>query len=153
MMGDDKRHVEFAKFVARQWPRVGSILVVADGKAELARVLCDRVRKVRVVEAKPRLKGRPPKGLTIQRGWFAEGSEVTEDLIVGMHPDEATSEIILAARRNHLPWAVVPCCIKGRLASSVRHFSGWLNALASLDRGALRTLLPIRGKNMVLWHR
>lgn len=151
-MGDSRRNEEFAKFIFRQFPpkKYRSVLVVADGKAELARYLSAKY-KVRVVENKPRQKHKR-KHLIYTKGWFTSSSEVLEDFVVGMHPDEATAEIIKAAERNNKRWSVVPCCIKGIEAHGVKNFKGWLRKLKSLSkRDPMETLLPIGGKNTVLW--
>ena len=41
-------------------------------------------------------------------------------LVVGMHPDEATEDIVDAAIAARTPFAVVPCCVFSRLFSNRR---------------------------------
>ena len=55
-MGDSKRNVVFCDFIRRRFPKAKSVLVVADGKGELARKLANKGFKVRVVENKPRFE-------------------------------------------------------------------------------------------------
>ena len=154
-MGDTHRNQHFASFIKKQFPKIKSVLVVADGKGGLARELARQGLTVRVIEAKPRFKWHDRYGIKYQRSWFTREHKVTEDLIVGMHPDEATAEIIIAATASRKPWAVVPCCLKGEAAKGVLCFKGWLNKLRSLARNqtVLEWQLPISGKNIVLFHK
>ena len=111
-----------------------SVLVVADGKGELSRKLANKGLMVRVIEAKPRWEGKPHKNVTYQKGWFTADTEITEDLIVGMHPDEATGEILLAADRQEKPFAVVPCCAVGRYSQNMARigYPEWIQKLKSI---------------------
>ena len=101
-------------------PSIGVILtsssaVIADGKAQTARLLAARGVRVRVIEAEPRYAGESHPLITYEEGWFDRTTPVTEDIILGMHPDEATAEIILAANENGKPFAVV-CWVAKRRA-------------------------------------
>jgi len=154
-VGDKARAEVFARFIHGCWgQRVRKILAVADGKGELARKLANKGYDVRIVEDRPRFAGPGHKHIQNQRGWFTAESSVAEDLIVAMHPDEATGEIVLAAVNQHKRFAVVPCCVKGREAAGVRSYDGWLKKLASLCRHRCQqTALHMRGKNIVLYSR
>jgi hypothetical protein len=152
-MGDDRRNEVFAQFIIRQFPKAQSILVVADGKGILARKLANKKKKIRVIEDKPRFEGPGHKGITYTKGWFTEDTTFDDDLIVAMHPDEATAEVILAAKREKKPFAIVPCCIKGRLSESVQNYTGWIKKLRSLYPVTLETSLHMNGKNIVLWRK
>jgi hypothetical protein len=133
IMGSPARHKVFSDFLRKQFGgKVNSVLVVADGKGHLAVELAKWIPTVRVIEAKPRQEVRR-KRIRYQRGWFDRNSEVGEDLVVGMHPDEATSEIVRAAVRNKKRWAVVPCCIMGPDALLVTGYQ------------------KMSGKNVVIW--
>jgi hypothetical protein len=148
-MGDARRNEVFAKFIFHNFPRAKTCLVVADGKGELA-LLLSRRYKIRVVENKPRQVTKR-KRIKYTKGWFTWTSPVYEDFIVGMHPDEATGEIIRAAVRNKKKWAIVPCCIKGDVAHGIRGFPQWLKKLKSLARNYNETRLKFNGKNTVIW--
>ena len=151
-MGDPRRNKIFSEFVFRNFPKATSVLVVADGKGELATFL-SRKYKVHVIEAKPRQETLR-KRVFYQKGWFTDNILVEEDIIVGMHPDEATAAIIRAAVRNNKKWAVVPCCLKGLDAHGVPNFSAWKRKLRRIDtraREVRETCLPFNGKNTVLW--
>lgn len=153
-MGDNNRHVLFAEWIQQNFNKrkIKSCLVVADGKGFLAKEL-SKYFKVRVVEMKPRQAVRRKK-LKYEKGIFDGNTAiVNEDLIVAMHPDEATVEVIYAANRNKKPFAIVPCCImaKGFETHGVRGFRGWVQKLKELAHGADEAYLKMGGKNLVLW--
>jgi hypothetical protein len=158
-VGDTRRNEVFARFIVKHYPKVRSVLVVADGNGELSTKLGVKGLKVRMIEAKPRhLKKH--RNVQVQRGWFSEVTKVTEDLIVGMHPDEATIEIILCAKKNSKPFAVVPCCAKvmpGRekykKGTHVGSRKAWVNKLRDIADASQcqESVLPIQGANAVLW--
>ena len=114
---------------------------------------------VRMIEAKPRHLKRH-RNVEVQKGLFHGETRITEDLIVGMHPDEATIEIILCAKANSKPFAVVPCCAKvmpGRekykKGISLGSRRRWVNKLRDIVGASQcqQTDLPIQGANTVLW--
>jgi hypothetical protein len=151
-MGDSKRNTVFASFIRRNYGRFQSILVVADGKGELSKELVKQGFLVRVIERKPRFDGNLPKGLQYTKGCFSENTFVKEDVIVGMHPDEATVEIVLAAKKNGKRFAVVPCCFKGRFSDNIDSSHAWISRLKKLyGHFVNETVLPIGGKNIVLY--
>ena len=151
-MGDSKRNTIFASFIKRNYNRSQSILVVADGKGELSRELLSKGFSVRVIEKKPRFEGNIPKGLQYTKGFFTENTPIKEDIIVAMHPDEATSEVVLTAKKNKKRFAIVPCCYKGRFSDGISSSQTWINRLKKLYGGFTReTILPFSGKNVVLF--
>jgi len=133
---------------------VGEVLVVADGKAQIARKLADRGIRTRIIEADPRYAGDPHPLVTCEEGWFDRDTPVREQLIIGMHPDEATAEIILAANKHQIPFAVVPCCVLGPEAEGVRrNFFAWIKKLKELAGECQEKEINIDGKNLVLYRR
>ena len=131
-----------------------TILIVAGGKGRIARLLAKRGVRVRVIEAEPRYAGQPEPLVTYEQGWFNRDTPVTKQLIIGMHPDEATAEIILAANRNGIPFAIVPCCVAGAEAEGVRgNFLAWLKRLKELAGNCCEEELDMKGKNVVLYRR
>ena len=151
-MGDSNRNVQFAQFIIKQFPKANSILVVADGKGELARKLANKGKTVRIIENKPRWEGRLHKNVTYQKGFFTAGQEIKEDLIIGMHPDEATGEILLAAKEQNKNFAVVPCCAVGRFSEKMNKtdYIQWMKKLKSLFHCKSYDL-HIQGRNTVLY--
>ena len=152
-MGDERRSGLFALFIKKNFHKVKTILAVADGKGELARSLANKGFHVKVIEEKPRFVGRTHKRITYIKGTFSRNNKISEDIVVGMHPDEATGEIIRAAVNNNKPWAVVPCCIKGadaRLMNSC-NYTKWLTHLKTLGSDIRETRLKMQGKNIILY--
>lgn len=149
-MGDKNRNVEFDKFLKKQFPNVKSVLVIADGDGELSTLLANRMN-VRVIEAKPRQSKKHAR-IKYTKGWFTSDCEIEEELIVGMHPDEATGEILLAAKQQNKPCAVVPCCSVGKYAENKMTYRDWINKLTSIFH-CNQYVLPIKGKNIALFVR
>lgn len=153
-MGDDNRGMVFAQFIIKNFPKAQYIMDVASGKGQVARKLANKKRNVIAIEAHPRLDGRSHKLIHYKRAWFTSESDIEPpDLIVGMHPDEATSEIVMYAVKHHIPFAVVPCCVKGRHSTGLR-YQGWLNKLKSLARQSGYSIyeaqLKMTGKNIAI---
>jgi hypothetical protein len=158
-MGDKRRGPLFAKFIVKQFPKAKFILDIAGGKGQVARSLANKGVRVHVIDAQPRLNGNSHSRISYQSGFFESShtlrTHVKPDMIVGMHPDEATGEIIEFAVRHELPFAVVPCCRKGRHAKNIANFNAWIKKLKSLAKGyeIKEHMLKMRGKNLVLYGR
>jgi hypothetical protein len=158
-MGDERRGPLFAKFIVKQFPKVSSVLDIAGGKGQVARSLANKGISVHVIDAKPRLEGRQHPKISYQSGFFTSSTtlrqHVKPDLVVGMHPDEATTEIIEFACKHRLPFAVVPCCIKGKYSAGINGYKDWIKKLKSLAIGydLNEYQLKMRGKNLVLYGR
>jgi len=151
-MGDERRNDAFALFIKKRFPKVKTILVVADGKCVLSRKLTNKKFTTIAMDAAIRNE-KTHKKIKYIKGWFDRNYPIPEevDLIVGMHPDEATAEIILAAKKNNLPWAIVPCCLKGKESKNVQNFTDWINKLKNFDYPCNEAILKIKGKNKVLF--
>ena len=155
-MGDSRRSTLFAQFICKQFPKAKTVLCVADGKGHLARALANKKLTVTAIENKPRFAGRKHKRITYKRGLFGRHTPISEDVVVGMHPDEATCEIVLAAHNQHKPFAVVPCCIKGnpKIRSGVFGYMDWLKKIKTLCNGGCQEFqLHMNGKNIVVFKR
>ena len=84
------------------------------------------------------------------------------DLVVGMHPDEATDAIVDACVATGKPFAVVPCCVfpeshperrSAETGGAVRTYEEFLDFLAGKHDGIERAELPIAGRSTVLFWR
>lgn len=84
-------------------------------------------------------------------------------ILIGMHPDEATEEIVNIALELGKPFAVVPCCVfphlfherrnqKGGKVTSYEEFVDYLQEKDPQQR-IERTFLPFEGRNQVLFRR
>lgn len=148
IMGDTNRNISFAAFIVKQFPNVKSVLVVADGEGELSKEIANYGLAVRVIEAKPRMK-KSHVNVKYTKGWFTSDTKIDEDLIVGMHPDEATGEILLGAKKQNKSYAVVPCCSVGRYAENIE-YTDWIKKLVGIFR-CEQYHLNIKGRNIVLY--
>ena len=153
-MGDARRFDEFAGLIARNFPdRSTHIADVAGGKGGLKAALYQKgYKNVDIWDRRPRnIKKR--RGM--KYGLFDYKSAPRKyGLVVGMHPDGGTDQIIHYATRQKVPFVVCPCCA----IPSVGPFYGephqWFDHIAQLaKRGGMKvfeTVLPIKGKNRVL---
>lgn len=157
MMGDERRGILFSQFIKRQFPRAKTILDVAGGKGNVARKLANKGFHVTVIDMKPRFEGNSHKHIVYKKGRFNEEyGRLNADLVIGMHPDEATCEIVRYSVRHRLPFAVVPCCILGRDSSGIHSFEGWVNKLKSIaakTHNVREYTLRMNGKNLVIYGR
>jgi len=78
------------------------------------------------------------------------------DLVVGMHPDEATDHIVIYGHKHQVPWVVCPCCVRPSAVSygdGANDYHRWMAHLRVLGGGPkrVRTIqLPMAGRNVVL---
>jgi hypothetical protein len=151
-MGDTARFRAFADFVADRWPdREMRIADVAGGKGYLNAELFRR--GYRNVITYDKRKDR----WTIRKHYryelFTANSERGFELVLGMHPDEATDQIIAYAARRRVPFAIVPCCARPS-AYPYDWSRPWRNHLIRLARAegfeVERSILPITGAAVVL---
>jgi len=104
-MGDNYRSLVLAEYITRHFPPPIRVADVAGGNGTLNDILS--VREYEVVTFDPNLRMKYPnrKGQAVR---FYADIALAFDLVVGMHPDQATEEIVYATK--HCPIIVVPCC-------------------------------------------
>lgn len=110
-MSDSKRNKVLAEFLQKQNLNPTSILDVAAGDGRLGACLSQQYpfAEVTAIDLKPRGNKGKIKWL---KGKFPDRIDPSEfDLIVGMHPDEATWSIVEVCCRHRINFAVVPCCL------------------------------------------
>lgn len=180
-MGDPQRFDALASFIeAKVSDKSVRIADVAAGKGQLSLALKRRgYKRITAFEPCPRqkLKG----AVQLKTCKFTNGD--CFDVIIGMHPDQATDAILDEACKNnkHSAIILVPCCaLPNRWKFTILEhrklcFSGkktmqsippsrqddnyfrWLNhlVLESKSRGLVlkRAKLPISGRNIVLYGR
>jgi hypothetical protein len=166
LVGDRRRFREFTRFIADSFPTARTVADVAGGRGELAFRLFE-IGKVPViidprdttfprwVHRELRKRGvREGRISTIER--WRSGVEETNlggfDLIVAMHPDEATELALRAAVTHDIDFAIVPCCVFP-LDGVKRSRREWLDHLMSLAPGIRTAELPITGANVILWRK
>ncbi|KAG7351142.1 methyltransferase domain containing protein [Nitzschia inconspicua] len=79
--------------------------------------------------------------------------------LVGLHPDEATADIVKQAVQHRIPFMVVPCCVFARLfphrrkrdGNPVNTYEDLLEYLQEMDPSIQRMTLPLEGRNIALW--
>jgi hypothetical protein len=79
-------------------------------------------------------------------------------MLVGLHPDECTEDILDAALLTNKPAAIIPCCVFASLfperklknGASVCSYDDFLSYLMEKDDRIKRFELPFEGKNQVL---
>lgn len=168
-MGDSRRFDLFAAFIERQVSNKNArIADVAAGKGYLSLALRQRGFK-NVISFEPKSRNKI-KGLQYKARYF-EGGDF--DVIVGMHPDQATDVILDEAARIRATAIVVPCCAlptrwtfwdmpmhQSRGIPTHRSntsYSRWIDHLIreSAKRGLQldKTALPMNGRNLVLYGR
>lgn len=155
-MGDKRRFNLLAEFIKARVPQSARIADVAAGKGYLSLALKERgYNRITAFEPEPRrcvIRGLP---LLARRFQMTDAAQF--DVIVGMHPDGATEEIICGAGKYDKEMFLVPCCAKTSITSyggNGNKFFPWLNHLIKLchtNRLEIqRTTLKMDGKNVIL---
>jgi hypothetical protein len=80
-------------------------------------------------------------------------------VLVGLHPDQPTEDIVDAALQLNKPFAIVPCCVFPRLfpqrtlpnGSPVQSYEQYLEYLLLKDSRLRRYELPFEGRNVVIY--
>ena len=151
-MGDSHRFRILADLISRNF-KPCKVADVAGGGGMLSFMLAQKGFDCTVIDPRKtdlpkeyRLKTRRgQKGFTRQRKLFSCNDIDEYDLIVGLHPDEATKEICLSAKKK--PCIIVPCCnhwngTKGDMVRVVKNF---------FERNNVRyraIVLPFHGQNV-----
>jgi hypothetical protein len=148
-MGDSARHRVFADYITTRWPdRNLHIADVAGGHGSLNAELYRRGYQQVITFDKRR--GRWTERKHYRYGLFAVPDAAEFDLLVGMHPDEATDVILAASNTHHVPAVVVPCCPRPTVwGYTGRSQDEWISHLRHRS-GAHEDLLPMKGANRVL---
>ncbi len=104
--GDPERFEVVASFIAERYGRtVHHIADIAGGQGMLARVLTKKHGyNAEVVDP----RGWTLRGVASQTEDFVPEAASYYDLVVGLHPDEATRAVALSATVR--PVVLVPCC-------------------------------------------
>jgi len=152
-MGDSRRFHLFAQCIKSNFPNASSIADVAGGKGYLNLALKNLGYK-RVVTFDTRGKFRV-NGIEYHTKLFDSTVPNEYDLLVGMHPDEATDHIIVEAGKRRIPFLIVPCCVKPSAITFWgnhvrRHWFAHLVKLAeSFNMQVNKTTLRMNGRNEV----
>lgn len=153
-MGDSRRFQLFAQAVKRNFPprEYCKVADIAGGKGHLQLALREAgYEDVTTFDLRP----RRAKGVTYKNFLFTPETKGSFDLLIAMHPDEATDVTIYAAARMNIPFIICPCCIKPTLlpkeAISKRQWIHQLRMYAVKNGFSCETLtLPMQGDNVVI---
>lgn len=143
-MADKRRFELFAGFLRERFPKARRVYDVAGGMGRLNQELAKtgfeamtfdvRVKRLPVPFAQRRLTLEEPCAC---------------DLVVGMHPDGATSVIVAYAARHRVPFSIVPCCSDNGMS-----YKPWMRHLAELGTSSGYSVeessLPMPGRSRVL---
>jgi hypothetical protein len=155
-MGDIRRFDRFANLVLSLYPyRDLSIADVASGKGYLSMDLNQLgYNNISLFDTRARIAKYNRLRIKYSQRLFTYTCKERFDIIIGMHPDEATDHIILYAVRNRIPFIVCPCCVKPSASQFNQNYKfwNWVAHLENLAKGFTikKQLLPIGGKNLVL---
>lgn len=152
-MGDSHRFSKFVDLIAYQFPnRDIRIADVASGNGGLQQELRQR-KYTNIISWDKRKRNAKNRGI-YKYGYFTKDCKEKYDLVIGMHPDEATDHIIMFCVKNKVPFVICPCCVK---PSAIQYngssdFDSWVKHLEHLasDFSISHHYLKITGKNLVL---
>ena len=165
-MGDNRRCRAFAAFVEDTFPQAHCVADIAGGTGQLSFWLHELGKESTIVDPREtRLpswlrrklrKQSRSEGRLIEvprlRASVEEADLDSFDLLVAMHPDEATEPALRQALDKDMDFAIVPCCVFP-MDGVRRSQEEWPLYRASLAPGIETTTLPMTGANTVLWRR
>ena len=163
-MGDKRRFHTFAAFICQTFPAAKTIADVAGGHGELAFRLFEHGKQPVIIDPRPTIFPRwihqslrkqtlrtgKRHGIERRQARVEDVDLQVFDLIVALHPDEATEPVIRTAIASCIAFAVVPCCVFP-LDGISRSQEEWICYLEHLAPGIERGSLLIAGANSVLW--
>lgn len=155
-MADNQRNRIFAAFLEKQLVHQPSnILDVACGDGRLTVALSQVFPLANVIGVDPKPRGNKRR-IRFLRGKFPERVKIRAyDLIVGMHPDEATWAIVQESCKHRITFAVVPCCLLHVPPSfpggNMHHWVQYIARYAETQSMKVVTAhLKMRGANQVI---
>ena len=155
-MGDPRRFDLMADLVMTRLPWEGQprIVDVAGGRGGMQAALRKRdfTNVVSMDICHSYAKGRSG----YKYGLFTRDEPAQFDLVVAMHPDDATDHAILYAVDHSIPWFVCPCCVRPAAVpckSGRNDYWRWIDHLRTIGggQGTVETItLPMKGRNVAL---
>jgi hypothetical protein len=144
-VGDPNRFKITAEFIRKNF-KPCTVADVAGGKGLLSLELAKFGFDCTVIETNPRPQNHSIKNL---KGKFTPQMAANFDLVVGLHPDQATHAICESAKAGHKV-VLVPCCFywqginsHGDISHTIRKY------LAKYKIPYFETQLKMNGKNLV----
>jgi hypothetical protein len=163
---DGRRFRAFADFIHQTYPDAQAIADVAGGRGKLSYYLHGLGYDATIIDSRdghlPRWMRRTLRKQSVKRGRLIEIPRMVRklqdidlrpfDLIVGLHPDEATEHLLRAAIALGKDFAIVPCCVFP-IDGVKRSEETWREYLTSLSTDIITARLPVDGANIVLYRR
>lgn len=158
-MSDNGRFREFSQIITKEFPdRKRSIADIAGGKGKLAFVLRRDFGYNNVTTFDKEKRRIRMKGVNYRHKEFIPRDGKRFDLLVGLHPDEATDLIIYTAGKWKVPFIVCPCCPKPNVTNVSEkvslNYNGWVRHLETFAQRCgfytRKRKIDIDGKNIVL---
>lgn len=154
-MGDPRRFNTFGTAIEERFSYAKSLRVadVAGGLGYLQKNLLERGYN-NVTTFDKRYKHL--QNLKYNHRYFScENISFGFDLLVGMHPDEGTDHIILAAGKMKIPFIICPCCIKpsATVFNLKYKYNNWFEHLCNLAEKTHTieiNTLKIRGRRDII---
>jgi hypothetical protein len=151
-MGDPQRFKQFAQLITQQFPKQNKIADIAAGCGELSYQLIRQGKQSTAYDC--RYSKLKPARKHIAYSFDFLKSKKEYELLVGMHPDEATEIIIKQASERKIPFVIVPCCPKTFYTKDKIEKHKWLAHLRiyanKLKFNTRKLCLDIEGDNIVL---
>jgi hypothetical protein len=154
-MGDSARFRLFADLIAERFPdRSLKIADVASGNGQLQAELRQRgFEHIESWDTRHR-NAKNRRGYRFGRFDYRSASR-HYDLVVGMHPDEGTDQIVAYAAKHRCPFVVCPCCVlPSALPFEGVGYDGWVSHLAAIAEPRRmrvdRLEIPMTGRRIVL---
>lgn len=163
-VNDKRRFRAFADFIHKTYPHVHTVADVAGGHGNVSYYLHELGYDATVIYDRdthlPRRMHRALRKQSVKQGRLIEIPRVVSkvqhvdlrpfDLIVGLHPDEATEHAVRAAIKHDKDFAIVPCCVFP-IDGVKRSREDWREYLISLSSDISTARLPIEGANIVVY--
>jgi hypothetical protein len=154
-MGDKNRGKLFANYIYKNYPNVKKILCIADGNFITANELIKYYNNTEITVYDPKIRAKKKsKNIHAFKRCFYSTEKYKTDLIIGMHPDEATGEILEYAIKRKKSFILCPCCIKGKYANENLNKKGWINKLKGIAENnrfdVFIDYFKMKGDNIIL---
>ena len=161
---DKRRFRAFAEFIRTTYPQIGKVADVAGGHGNLSFFLRELGYDATIIDSReihlPRWMKRILRKESVKQGRLVEIPRAVGnvedldlqafDLLVGLHPDEATEYILRTAIKYDKDFAIVPCCVFP-IDRVKRSKEKWFEYLISFSKDIVTAALPIKGDNIVLY--
>ena len=163
-VNDSRRFPAFASFIHQTYPAANRIADVAGGNGRLSFYLRELGFEATVIDSRdtnlPNRMRRMLRKESIRKGKLAsipkiinkvEDEDLSEfDLLVALHPDEATEHVIRMAIALNKDFAVIPCCVFP-IDGIKRSHDDWRDYLTTIAPLTQTAYLPIEGDDVVLY--